>query len=286
MVGIKADRKQYLAGALAIAATAFTVTACGGGAPAQVQGAAAGQWTKAEISQFKAAAGGGGSDSQDSCAIGWFQQDMSFGNAMAVVAVDPASGPSLSAAQVKAALVSKYGKAQGDTINAEFEQTIADANSKCGAAAAPSTPPAAPAASPSATSESSCTVDCVDPVASGESGWLAQVRGALQNVQQDLSAISSDTSSEPANLTVDGSQLEQDAQAALDPNYDPPPADNADWVTAMNAYVTAGEDFSGDNTNEQDNTAATAMAEITAGNTALASFNTANGGVLNGTIQS
>ena len=54
----------------------------------------------------------------------------------------------------------------------------------------------------------------------------------------------------------------------------------------MNDYVTAGEDFSGDNTNEQDNTAATAMPEITAGNAALASFNAANGGVLNGTIRS
>ena len=129
-------------------------------------------------------------------------------------------------------------------------------------------------------------VDCVNPVASGESGWLAQVQGALQNVQQDLSSISADASGDPASLALDGSQLEGDAQAALDPNDDPPPADNADWVTAMNDYVTAGEDFSGDNTNEQDNTAATGMQEITAGNAALASFNAANGGVLNGTIQS
>jgi hypothetical protein len=285
MAFIKAKRKQFLAGALAVAATAVTVTACGGGGAA-AQAAAPGQWTKAEVSQFKAAAGGGGSDSQDACAIGYFQRDMSFGNAMAIVSVDPASGPSLSAAQVKAALVSKYGSAQGNTINAQFERTVTDSNDNCGGSAAPSTAPAAPAATPSATSESSCTVDCVNPVASGESGWLAQVQGALQNVQQDLSSISSDAGSDPASLTLDGSQLEGDAQAALDPNDDPPPADNADWVTAMNAYVTAGEDFSGDNTNEQDNTAATAMQEITAGNAALASFNAANGGVLNGTIQS
>jgi hypothetical protein len=282
MAFIKANRKQFLAGALALAATAVTVTACGGAA-AQAQGAAPGQWTKAEVSQFTAAAGAGGSDSQDACAIGYFQRDMAFGNAMAIVSVDPASGPSLSAAQVKAALVSKYGSAQGNTINAQFERTVTDSNDNCGGSAAPST---APAATPSATSESSCTVDCVNPVASGESGWLAQVQGALQNVQQDLSSISADASSDPASLTLDGSQLEGDAQAALDPNDDPPPADNADWVTAMNAYVTAGEDFSGDNTNEQDNTAATAMQEITAGNAALASFNAANGGVLNGTIQS
>ena len=143
-----------------------------------------------------------------------------------------------------------------------------------------------PTAVPAATSESSCTVDCVNPVASGESGWLAQVQGALQNVQQDLDAISSDTSNDPENLSLDGSQLEGDAQAALDPNYDPPPADNADWTAAMNDYVTAGEDYSGDNMNEQDDTPAQASQEIASGNSALASFNAANGGVLNGTIQS
>jgi len=116
-------------------------------------------------------------------------------------------------------------------------------------------------------------------------GRLAQVQGALQNVQQDLSSISSDASSDPDNLALDGSELEGDAQAALDPNYDPPPADNADWVSAMNDYVIAGEDYSGDNTNEQDDNPAQASQEIEAGNSALARFNAANGGVLNGTIQ-
>ena len=128
-------------------------------------------------------------------------------------------------------------------------------------------------------------MDCVNPVASGESGWLAQVQGALQNVQQDLSSISSDSSADPEALSLDGSQLEGDAQAALDPSYDPPPADNADWVTAMNDYVTAGEDYSGDNMNEQGDNPAQASVEIKAGNAALASFNAANGGVLNGTIK-
>jgi hypothetical protein len=93
-------------------------------------------------------------------------------------------------------------------------------------------------------------------------------------------------SPDPDNLALDGIQLEGDAQAALDPNYDPPPADNADWVAAMNDYVTAGEDYSGDNTSEQDDNPAQASQEIAAGNSALASFNAANGGVLNGTIQS
>jgi len=291
MVFIKAQRKQLLlAGSLAAAVTAFTVTACGGGsAAAPAQGSAPGQWTHAEVSQFTAAAGSGGSASQESCAVGYVERDMSFSNAMAVVSVDPASGPSMSAAQIKAALVSKYGAAEGDAINAQYGQVVTDSNNNCGGSAAASTAPAAaPAATadPAATSESSCTVDCVNPIASGESGWLAQVQGALQNVQQDLNSISSDASNNPDNLALDGSQLEGDAQAALDPNDDPPPADNADWDTAMNDYVTAGEDYSGDNTNQQDDNPAQASQEIAAGNSALASFNTANGGVLNGTIQS
>jgi hypothetical protein len=288
---INGHRKQLLlAGPLAAAVTVFTVTACGGGGTAApVQGSGPGQWTQAEVSQFTAAAGSGSSASQDSCIIGYFERDMSFGNAMAVVSVEPASGASLSNAQVKAALVSKYGAAQGDAINTQFGQVVTDSDSNCNGSAAPSTAPAAvpaPTADPAATSESSCTVDCVNPVASGESGWLAQVQGALQNVQQDLAAISSDASTNPDNLGPDGTQLEGDAQAALDPNYDPPPADNADWVTAMNDYVTAGEDYSGDNTNEQDDTPAQASQEIAAGNSALASFNAANAGVLNGIIQS
>src|SRR5580658_901782 len=292
MVFIKAHGKQFLlAGPLAAALAVFTVTACGsgGGAAAPAQGSGPGQWTAAEVSQFTAAAGSGSSASQDSCIIGYFERDMSFGNAMAVVSVEPTSGASLSNAQVKAALVSKYGTAEGDAINAQFGQVVTDSGNNCGGSAAPSTAPAAvpaPTADPAATTESSCTVDCVNPVASGESGWLAQVQGALQNVQQDLAAISADTSTNPDNLSLDGTQLEGDAQAALDPNYDPPPADSADWVTAMNDYVTAGEDYSGDNTNEQDDTPAQASQEIAAGNSALASFNAANGGVLNGIIQS
>jgi hypothetical protein len=289
--------KLLLAGSLAAALTALTVTGCAGGgaatsgAPAQ---GSPGHWTAAEVSQFTAASGSAGSASQDSCIIGYFERDASFGNAMDVVSVAPASGPAMSAAQIRAALISKYGTAQGEAIDAQFGQVVTDSDHNCGGSAAPSTAPAAapsgapaaaPSGAPAATSESSCTVDCVNPVASGESGWLAQVQGALQNVQQDLSAISSDTGGDPANLAVDGSQLAGDAQAALDPNYDPPPADNADWMTAMNDYVTAGEDYSGDNTNQQDDNPAAASQEITAANAALASFNAANGGVLNGTIQ-
>jgi hypothetical protein len=291
MVFSKAHRKQLLlAGSLAAAVTAFTVTACGGGSAAgSAQGSAPSRWTQAEVSKFTAAAGSGDSASQESCIIGYFERDMSFGNAMDVVSVDSASSTSMSAAQVKTALVSKYGTAEGDAINAQFGQVVTDSDNSCDGSAAPSTAPtAAPASTPdqAATSESSCTVDCVDPVASGESGWLAQVQGALQNVQQDLNNLSSDASNNPDNVSLDGSQLAEDAQAALDPNYDPPPADNADWVTAMNDYVTAGEDYSGDNTNEQDDNPAQANQELGEANAALASFNAANGGVLNGTIQS
>jgi len=285
MAFIKVNRKQFLlAGSLAAAVAAVTVTACGGSGTAPAQGSAAGQWTKAEISQFTAAGGSGGSASQDSCIIGYFERDMSFGNAMAVVSVVPASDSSMSPAQIEAALVKKYGTAEGDAIYAQYGRVGTDASSNCnGAAAAPST---APAAASSPTSESSCTVDCTDPVASGESGWLAQVQAPLQNVQQDLSSISADSSGAQENLTMDGAQLGIDAQAALAEAVDPPPADDADWMTAMNDYVTASEDYTSDNVSSQDDNPAAASQEITAGNAALASFNSANGGVLNGIIQS
>jgi hypothetical protein len=205
---------------------------------------------------------------------------------MAVVSVVPASDSSVSPAQIEAALVKKYGTAEGDAIYAQYGRVGTDASSNCNGAAAAAAPSTAPAAASSPTSESSCTVDCTDPVASGGSGWLAQVQAPLQNVQQDLSSISSDSSGAPENLTLDGAQLEQDAQAALNANYDPPAVDAADWTTAMNDYVTAGEDYTSDNMNAQDDNPAAASQQITAGNSALASFNAANGGMLNGIIQS
>ena len=283
MVFIKARRKQHLlAGSLAAAVTAFTVTACGGGGgvAAEAQGSAPGHWTQAEVSQFTAAAGSGGSASQDSCVIGYFERDMSFGNAVAVVSVDSASATSLSAAQVKAALVSKYGTAEGDAINAQFGQVVTDSDNNCGGSAAPSTAPAAapaPTADPAVTSESSCTVDCVNPVASGASAWAAQVQAPLQQVSQDLSQISSDESSNPANLTVDGANLTGDAQAVLNDETDPAPVDNSDFVAAMNDYIAAGNDYSGDNSSGQQNIAQ-ADQEVAAGNAALKSFEAANTG--------
>ena len=52
----------------------------------------------------------------------------------------------MSAAQVKAALVNKYGTAQGDAINAQFEQTVTDSDTNCtGSAASPTAAAAAPA---------------------------------------------------------------------------------------------------------------------------------------------
>jgi hypothetical protein len=133
MVFIKAHKKQLLlTGSLAVAVTAFTITACGGGGAASVaQGSAPGQWTQAEVSQFKAAGGGAGSGNENSCIIGYFEQDMSFGNAMAVESVDPASDSSMSLAQIEAAVVSKYGTTESDAINAQFEQVATDAGTNC-----------------------------------------------------------------------------------------------------------------------------------------------------------
>src|SRR5580700_7086507 len=121
MVFIKARRSRLLlAGSLAAAVTALTVTACGGGSAATPAQGSPGHWTRAEVTQFTAAAGSGGSSSQDSCIIGYFERDLSFGNAMDVVLVDSGSSTSLSAAQVEAALISKYGTAKGGAINAQF----------------------------------------------------------------------------------------------------------------------------------------------------------------------
>ncbi|MGH3277032.1 MAG: hypothetical protein ACRDNZ_22230, partial [Streptosporangiaceae bacterium] len=159
MVFIKTRRKQFLlAGPLAAAVTAFTVTACGGGTAATPAQGAPGHWTQAEDSKFTTEAGSGGGASQDSCIIGYFERDMSFGDAMDVVSAESASSTSLSAAQLKTALISKYGTAQGGAIDGQFAQTVTDSNNHCGASAASSTAPAVapvPTADPAATSESS-----------------------------------------------------------------------------------------------------------------------------------
>jgi hypothetical protein len=97
----------------------------------------------------------------------------------------------------------------------------------------------------------SCSVVCVNPVASTNAQWYAQVSGALGQVQDDLTSIQADLNS-PA-LTVDGTQLAQDAQAALSTETDPAPVDNADFVTAMNDYIAAGNDYSGYRSSGQQN---------------------------------
>jgi hypothetical protein len=135
MVFVKAHKKRLLlAGSLAAAVTAFTVTACGGGgAAAPAQGSAPGQWTQAEVGQFTAAGGSAGNDSETSCIIGYFERDMSYGNAMAVAAVQSgSSGAGLSPAQVKTALVSKYGTAEGGAISAQYGQVLSDSVNNCG----------------------------------------------------------------------------------------------------------------------------------------------------------
>jgi hypothetical protein len=134
MVFIKAHRTRLLlAGSLAAVVTALTVTACCGGAAGPAQGSAPGQWTQGEVSQFTAAGGSAGSASENSCIIGYFERDMSFGNAMAITAVESAApGASLSPTQVKTALVSKYGTAEGDAISAQFGQVLSDSVNNCG----------------------------------------------------------------------------------------------------------------------------------------------------------
>ena len=134
MVSIKAHRTRLLlAGSLAAAVTALALTACGGGSAATLaQGSAPGHWTQAEISQFTAAGGSAGSDSETTCIIMYFEQDMSFGNAMAVAAVQSgSSGAGLSAGQVKTALVSKYGTTEGDAISAQYGQVLSDSVNNC-----------------------------------------------------------------------------------------------------------------------------------------------------------
>jgi hypothetical protein len=134
MVFIKAHGKRLLlAGSLA-AVTAFTVTACGGGGAAgPAQGSAPGQWTQTEVSQFTAAGGSAGNDSETSCIVGYFERDMSYGNAMAIAAVQSgSSGAGLSPAQVKTALVSKYGTTGGDAISAQYGQVLSDSVNNCG----------------------------------------------------------------------------------------------------------------------------------------------------------
>jgi len=132
------SKKHFLmAGSLAVIMTALTVTACGGAkvaasaqGTATTQGSAAGQWTKAEVGKFKAASGAAAGDTQESCIIGYFERDMSFGNAMAVTTVDPASS-SMSAAQIKTALLSKYGTTEGDAISAQYGQVLSDSVNNC-----------------------------------------------------------------------------------------------------------------------------------------------------------
>jgi hypothetical protein len=133
MAFTKGHNKQFLlTGSLAIALTAFSVAACSsGGAPPLPQGSGPGQWTQAEVSQFTAAGGGDGSASANSCIIKYFEQDMSFGNAMAVVSVDPASDTSMTLAQIEAAVVSKYGTTAGNAVNAQFTQVATDATTNC-----------------------------------------------------------------------------------------------------------------------------------------------------------
>jgi hypothetical protein len=152
----------------------------------------------------------------------------------------------------------------------------------CGSSSPSATPAPRPASSSSpaaaATSESSCTVDCTNPIASTGTEWLTQEQAPLSNIKNDLAQISADESGNPANLTLDGSQLAADAQAALsdDQNGDPAPTDNSGFVTAMNYFIAAGNDYSGDNASGQQNITQAGQ-EIQEGIIALNAFGSATG---------
>jgi hypothetical protein len=124
-------RKQFLLAApLAAAAIAVAITACGGGsAPSSAQGSPPGHWTQNEASEFATANGTDGGNSEDSCIVGYFERDMSFGNAMAVTSVTPSGN--MSPAQVTTALVAKYGTTEGDAIDGQYQQVISDSVSNC-----------------------------------------------------------------------------------------------------------------------------------------------------------
>jgi hypothetical protein len=127
----KMHKRQFLlAGPLVAVVTAVTIAACGGGStPAIVQGSAPGHWTQAEINKFVAASGSDDGDSTDSCIARYFEQDMSFGNAMAVGVV---ASDNMSTRQVGAALVAKYGTAEGGAAYSQYQQVISDSASNCG----------------------------------------------------------------------------------------------------------------------------------------------------------
>jgi hypothetical protein len=127
----KTHKKQFLlAGPLVAAVTAVTIAACGGGStPAVAQGSAPGHWTQAEVGEFVTASGSDDGDSEDSCIAGYFERDMSFGNAMAIGKV---SSDSMSTPQVGAALVAKYGTTEGGVIYSQYKQVISDSTINCG----------------------------------------------------------------------------------------------------------------------------------------------------------
>jgi hypothetical protein len=131
MEWIKARGTRLLLAGLAFAAAALTVTACSsGGSPAVTPGSAPGQWTTGEVSKFVASGGSTGDASQDSCVEGSFEHDMSYGYAMAVIAVDP-QGTISSATQLESTVVSKYGATTGAAINAQLANVVEDVGTNC-----------------------------------------------------------------------------------------------------------------------------------------------------------
>jgi len=166
----------------------------------------------------------------------------------------PGIGPQQVGRTDQAALVKKYGAAGGDAVDAQFERVEADSVDNCGSAGPSSAPAAAPApteptASPAATSGVIMHRGLREPGRQRESGWLAQVQGRSRTCSR-ISAASRRT---PAATRPTSPWTAPSWSRTRRPPWTRmttrPPADNADWTAAMNDYVTAGEDYTGDNMN-------------------------------------
>jgi hypothetical protein len=125
---MKAKWAASIAAAIAVCAA---LTACGGGSSSSSIAAVAapGQWTSAELAHFESVGGSAGQGTaSDDCIAKEISDAMSYGDAMAVVAVAPAS-TDMSSAQIQAALIAKYGQQEGSTLYAEFAAVAA--NNSC-----------------------------------------------------------------------------------------------------------------------------------------------------------
>jgi hypothetical protein len=114
-------KANWAASVVAVIAVCAALTACGGGSSSSSisPGAAPGQWTSADLAHFESVGGSAGQGTAvDNCIAKDVSEAMSYGDALAVVAVVPAS-TNMSGAQIKSALIAKYGQQEGSTLYTE-----------------------------------------------------------------------------------------------------------------------------------------------------------------------